>query len=108
MRICARAVFLRRGLAVLLAVAVVGTASDFVQAQDKAGKPFANYKTGLPPKDKRLPPAKGETKRIIMLINGTDPYWDAMKAGMEDAAKEFKFGEAGFKVEMDKNDGTPK
>src|SRR6185436_7027989 len=63
---------------------------------------------GLPPKDKRLPPAKGETKRIIMLINGTDPYWDAMKAGMEDAAKEFKFGDAGFKVEMDKNDGTPK
>src|SRR4051812_46331339 len=104
MRFCARASFLhstylQSGLAILLALAIVAPTSNHAVAQDKAGKPFANYKTGLPPKDKRQAPAKGETKRIIMLINGTDPYWDAMKAGMEDSAKEFKLGDAGFKVE---------
>jgi ribose transport system substrate-binding protein len=108
MRYRARANFLYTGLVVLLALAAAGRTSNCILAQDKASKPFANYKTGLPPKDKRSAPAKGETKRIIMLINGTDPYWDAMKAGMEDAAKEFKLSDAGFKVEMDKNDGTPK
>jgi ribose transport system substrate-binding protein len=50
----------------------------------------------------------GQQKRIIMLINGDDPFWDAMRAGMQDAERDFKLRDAGFKVEMDKNDATPK
>jgi ribose transport system substrate-binding protein len=50
----------------------------------------------------------GETRRLIVLTNGDDPYWDAMRAGMEDAAKELKLSEAGLTAELDKNDGTSK
>jgi ribose transport system substrate-binding protein len=50
----------------------------------------------------------GKPKRLIMLTNGDDPFWDAMRAGMEDAARDLKLADAGFKVELDKNDNTPK
>jgi ribose transport system substrate-binding protein len=43
-----------------------------------------------------------------MLTNGDDPFWDAMRAGMEDAGRDLKLADAGFKVELDKNDNTPK
>ncbi len=46
-------------------------------------------------------------KRLILLTNGDDPFWDAMRAGMEDAARDSKLAEAGLKAEMDKNDNTP-
>ena len=29
-------------------------------------------------------------KRVILLTNGADPFWDAMRAGMQDAEKDFK------------------
>src|SRR4051812_7212879 len=109
MRYGARAGVLFSGFALLLALCLAtGCNRAANTGGEKAAKPFSNYKTGLPDKASRAVPKQGETKRIIMLINGTDPYWDAMKAGMEDAEKEFKLSNAGFKVEMDKNDGTPK
>ena len=52
--------------------------------------------------------AKPGGKRIIMLINSDDPFWDTVFAGMKDAAKEMKLGDAGYRVELDKNDGSPK
>ncbi len=48
----------------------------------------------------------GSAKRIIMLINGDVPFWDTMFAGMKDAQRDLKLGDAGYKVEMDKNDGS--
>ena len=47
-------------------------------------------------------------KRIVLLTNGDDPFWDAMRSGMEKAAEDFDLGSAGLVVEMDKNDGTAK
>lgn len=47
-------------------------------------------------------------KRLIILTNGDDPFWDAMRAGMESAGKDLKVDAVGLKVEMDKNDNTPK
>ena len=49
-----------------------------------------------------------DTKRVILLTNGDDPFWDAMRSGMEDAEKDLKLGEANLKAELDKNDNTPK
>ncbi len=49
-----------------------------------------------------------ETKRVILLINGADPFWDAMLVGMQDAEREFKLKEAGLQVVREVNDGTPK
>ena len=51
--------------------------------------------------------AAGGTKRIILLTNGNSPFWDACRAGLQDAEKEFKLAEAGFAAVMETNDGTP-
>ena len=38
----------------------------------------------------------GSLKRVILLTNGADPFWDAMRAGMQDAERDFKLADAGF------------
>ena len=53
------------------------------------------------------PNAAGGKKRIILLTNGNSPFWDACRAGLQDAEKEFKLEEAGFTAIMETNDGTP-
>ncbi len=50
----------------------------------------------------------GSLRRLLMLTNGDDPFWDAMRAGMEDADRDFKLSEVGLRAELDKNDGTAK
>jgi len=50
----------------------------------------------------------GKVKRMILLTNGDDPFWDAMFAGMKKAALELNLEEAGYVAEMDKNNGKPK
>ena len=47
-------------------------------------------------------------KRVILLTNGADPFWDAMRAGMQDAEKDFDLAGAHLRTVMDVNDGTPK
>jgi ribose transport system substrate-binding protein len=74
----------------------------------KSNQPFKNFTTGKAERRSDLTAATDKPKRLIMLTNGDDPFWDAMRAGMEDAERKLKLVEAGFKVEMDKNDGTPK
>jgi len=53
-------------------------------------------------------PGSGGEKRIILLTNGDDPFWDCMREGMNKAAEDLKLAEAGMVVELDKNDGKPK
>ena len=48
----------------------------------------------------------GGGKRVIFLTNGTSPFWDAARAGMNDADKEFKLKEAGLRPVFETNDGT--
>lgn len=50
----------------------------------------------------------GSTKRVILLTNGADPFWDAMRVGMQDAERDFKLADAGLRTTMEVNDGTPK
>lgn len=54
------------------------------------------------------PAAPDGAKRVILLINGADPFWDAMLAGMQDAQKDFDLKAAHLRVVRDVNDGTPK
>jgi ribose transport system substrate-binding protein len=51
--------------------------------------------------------ASKKTKRVILLTNGDDPFWDAMRVGMEKAQEEFGLADRGLTVVMDKNDATP-
>lgn len=46
-------------------------------------------------------------KRIIILTNGNSPYWDACRAGVQDANSQLKLADAGLVAEMEVNDGTP-
>jgi ribose transport system substrate-binding protein len=46
-------------------------------------------------------------KRIIILNNGDSPFWDAARAGMDEAAKDLKLSDAGYKADFESNDGTP-
>ncbi len=52
-------------------------------------------------------PSSKKTKRIILLTNGDDPFWDAMRVGMEKAQADFQLADKGLTVVMDKNDATP-
>jgi ribose transport system substrate-binding protein len=45
-------------------------------------------------------------RRIILLTNGNSSFWDAARAGMEDAANELKLGSSGLAAVMEVNDGT--
>ncbi len=46
-------------------------------------------------------------KRVIILINGNSPFWDAARVGLQDADKDFKLKEAGLHAVLEQNDGTP-
>ena len=52
-------------------------------------------------------PATSGTKRLVFITNGDDPYWDALRSGLNDANEKLKLGEKGLKAVMDVNDGTP-
>src|SRR5437588_5523001 len=52
--------------------------------------------------------AHGGNKRIIILTNGNSPFWDACRVGLQEADKDLKLKDAGFKAVLDVNDGTPK
>ncbi|MCC7085796.1 MAG: substrate-binding domain-containing protein [Pirellulales bacterium] len=70
--------------------------------------PLENFRTGKAERGTGAASNSTEPKRLIMLTNGDDPFWDAMRAGMEDAEQDLKLTDAGLKVELDKNDNTPK
>jgi len=46
-------------------------------------------------------------KRIIILNNGNSPFWDACRAGVEEANKDFDLGHAGLRALLEDNDATP-
>lgn len=50
----------------------------------------------------------GNTKRVILLTNGDDPFWDAMRTGMEKGEEDFDLASVGLRVEMDKNQNKTK
>jgi ribose transport system substrate-binding protein len=47
-------------------------------------------------------------KRIIILINGDSPFWDACRTGVADAQRELKLDDAGIHAIVESNDGTPR
>lgn len=50
----------------------------------------------------------GQTwRRIIILTNGNSPFWDACRAGIQDAQRELQLEAAGLQAIMEVNDGTP-
>src|SRR5690348_16692259 len=53
------------------------------------------------------PVSGGGGKRLVILNNGDSPFWDACRAGMEEAAKDLKLKEAGLRAVFESNDATP-
>ncbi|MEM7233137.1 MAG: substrate-binding domain-containing protein [Planctomycetota bacterium] len=52
--------------------------------------------------------AAGGQKRIVILTNGTSPFWDAAKKGAQDAAAALNADAAGLKVVVHTNDFSDK
>ncbi len=46
-------------------------------------------------------------KRIVFLTNGSDPFWDACRSGLEEGARKFEIDKAGYMVAMEVNNGKP-
>jgi ribose transport system substrate-binding protein len=46
-------------------------------------------------------------KRLVFLTNGSDPFWDACRSGLEEGAKQFDLEKAGYVVAMEVNNGKP-
>jgi ribose transport system substrate-binding protein len=77
----------------------------------------APAKPNTPPADTAASPSKettteltastGGVKRLVFITNGDDPYWDALRSGLNDANEKLKLGDKGLKAVMDVNDGTP-
>lgn len=53
------------------------------------------------------PATKAGNKRLIILTNGNSPFWDACRAGLQDADRELRLADAGLTAVMEVNDGTP-
>jgi ribose transport system substrate-binding protein len=89
-------VFLRAGL--LLVLGALGCQSEIPReaASDAALAP-----------DLVAPAAATGVKRIIILTNGNSPFWDACRAGIQDANRELQLADAGLTAVMEVNDGTP-
>ncbi len=54
-----------------------------------------------------VPTSDGKLKRLILLTNGNSPFWDACRAGLQDAEKELQLAEAGLTAVFEVNNGTP-
>jgi ribose transport system substrate-binding protein len=76
----------------LFAVCVVATSLAGCSGQ---GKPDADR------------PAAAGTRRLLFLTNGDDPFWDAVGAGLVEAAKRQGLEGKGLRVVLEKNSGTP-
>lgn len=46
-------------------------------------------------------------KRIVFLTNGSDPFWDACRSGLEEGARQYELEKAGYVVAMEVNNGKP-
>src|SRR6187399_1686790 len=51
--------------------------------------------------------SSGGKKRIVFLTNGSDPFWDACRSGLEEGAKQLEIDKAGYTVAMEVNNGKP-
>lgn len=87
------------GIWALLTVAGCNDAQPGKPAVPSAG----SASTPTPPVQ---PAPSGGVRRFILLTNGNSPFWDAGKAGIEDAKRDLKLEAAGFDAFMEYNDGT--
>jgi ribose transport system substrate-binding protein len=53
------------------------------------------------------PAGAKEFKRIIILENDNSPFWDAARAGLQDAESELKLRQRGLRAVLEINNGTP-
>jgi ribose transport system substrate-binding protein len=79
----------------------VGCGEKIAQEPSKANPATGSQATGEPD---AKPRGRG---RLIFLTNGDSPFFDASRAGTQDAQKELHFAEAGFTAVFEVNNGSP-
>lgn len=50
--------------------------------------------------------AAGGVRRVIVMTNGNSPFWDAARAGVDQAQIDLKLDDAGLKASLEVNDAT--
>jgi ribose transport system substrate-binding protein len=88
-------------LAFLLFVLFCGLSCDSSRPPAKPGKQSA-------PPNANAGDTGGSVRRLIILTNGEDPFWNAMRSGMQDAERDLKLADVGLKAELDKGTGESK
>jgi ribose transport system substrate-binding protein len=97
------------GLAAALGIAICGCSPSpqSTASPSKTSAQDANKRTALKVADDSAVAGGAKLKRIVILENGNSPFWDAARAGMQDAEKELKLKQAGLLATLEVNDGTP-
>jgi ribose transport system substrate-binding protein len=94
-------------LPALLALAGLSGCGETPEAGSRTGG-RADAKGASTDAAKSTEPARlSGTRRIIILTNGNSPFWDAARAGLQDAEKELKLKDAGLRAVLEVNDGSP-
>lgn len=104
-----------RGPAWPIAFAAALWSLSFAGCED-ASKPTSPAKADAAPAAKKSaadsggdaskPTASADLKRIIILENGNSPFWDAARAGLQDAENELKLRQAGMRAVLEVNDSA--
>src|SRR5579862_7216493 len=104
-----------RGPAWPIAFAAALWSLSFAGCED-ASKPTSPAKSDAAPTaqksaadsggDASKPTASADLKRIIILENGNSPFWDAARAGLQDAENELKLRQAGMRAVLEVNDSA--
>jgi ribose transport system substrate-binding protein len=88
--------------------ALAGCAEEI--AKEPAPAPQLGAPTGSPDEKPSADPETkggGARKRLIVLTNGNSPFWDAARAGLQDAQKDLGLDGAGLTAVFEVNNGTP-
>lgn len=91
----------RRCWSLGMCLLLVGCAEKIAQEPPKASTTAGSQTTSEPD---AKPRGRG---RLIFLTNGDSPFFDASRAGTQDAEKDLHFAEAGFTAVFEVNNGFP-
>jgi ribose transport system substrate-binding protein len=107
MRRSMRGFFSRLVLAALAPVALALAGCEETSKPSASSTPAANAKPAAANQaDGAAAADTKDLKRIIILENGNSPFWDAARAGLQDAENELKLRQAGMRAVLEVNDSA--
>lgn len=94
----------------LVLIALVGCAEQISKEPPKAAPAKSSSSDGdvaEGQKEPKVVDSAAKRKRLIFLTNTNSPFWDAARAGLQDAEKELQLADANLTAVFEVNNGTP-